>query len=242
MISDPDFGPGDREETVTGLIHSSLDGLYPHWTRPVPPRLPVLEGELKWVNPENIHGLIWDLGLCVDKSAAVRELVQQALKGPLAPGQQERVLLELKSNANLVYDCGLTPRKLPKLVENNPLIAVEVLIILMNSPKISDYLTVLVSMELSLHSMEVVNLLTTEVKLPAEFVHLYITNCISLCENIKEKFMQQRLVRLVCVFLRSLITNNIINDQDLFFEVQTFCIVFAKVPEAAVLFRLLKTL
>ncbi|XP_042437770.1 CCR4-NOT transcription complex subunit 11-like isoform X2 [Zingiber officinale] len=171
----PRIGSDDRGNAILGLMQNLfVEGLGPQWIRLAPPMLPVLDGELIWLNPDSNHELLWDYGMCADTSrgAAVRDLIAKALKGPLAPAQQEQFVLELAKDAKLVYHCGLTPSKLPDLVEHNPLIVVEVLSKLMNSPEISKYFTVLVNMEMSLHSMEVVNRLTTAVNLPTEFVHM----------------------------------------------------------------------
>ncbi|KAN0053350.1 hypothetical protein ACTA71_009800 [Dictyostelium dimigraforme] len=167
----------------------------------------------------------------------VRDLMTKAIKGRLKRNQILQIKNEMDIDPKLALYSGLTPKNLPFLVENNTQVAIDTLLKLINAPDFKDHFQTLISMEMNFRSMEVVNALATSVDLPSHFIPMYITNCIDSCNNIKDKAMQQRSVRLVCVFIQSLIRNNIINIKNLFSEVQSFCLEFSKIREAISLFK-----
>lgn len=204
------------EEIITSPEVATV--VKPEAVRYPPPIFPPSDDEFVWLFDSDLKDmeLLWDtsMGLAsVADGSEGKRLMTKAFKSTLTPQQQADLVKELSQDSKLISQVGLNPARLPALVEKNPTIAIEALIQLMQSSQVSEYLSSLVSMEMSVHSMEVVNHLTTAVELPHEFMQMYIARCIATCEGIKDKYHQNRMVRLVCVFLQSLIRNKLINMQ-----------------------------
>lgn len=232
---------------------------------------------------------------------SLRRAVASALKATLLPRGQALITEQFNKSPHLVFQCGLTAAKVQQLVEHNPAVAIEVLRLLTEeAPRrgarslVDEWLGELVSGDMSLHSMEVVNCLASAGTLPQDMLRRFVSNCISQvrrfsrsplhirvaldgvvpvgsllpntelaadgispsantgalcrrrapvsvsqCERVDER-RQTRLVRLVCVFLRTLIKTRAVDVEGLFVEVQAFCIEFARFRDAASLYRLLK--
>ncbi|CAH8570715.1 unnamed protein product [Heterobilharzia americana] len=191
--------------------------------------------ELIWLNPDVVeHDFHWNNSIeLVNMTVELRQLISTAIASTLTQSQQQTVVQAIKDNPNVIYNVGITSEILPNLVNRNPVIAIEVLQLLITSPKRDEYLNALLKMEVTVQSIEVVNRLSTKILLPTEFIQNYISNCLVFCYSVQDKFYQMRHVRLVCVLLQSLIRNNIldIHNQDILIEVRTFCLEFTKARE-----------
>lgn len=210
----------------------TLEDFAPAFVRLPPPFLLISEEskELRWIDPEPLHEIVWDpdMGIKGERGSELRDIIARALKTPIPESQQARVLSQLEADPKLVHLCGLTPQKLPDLVQNNAELATQLLLKLISSKQMPQYFSALVNMEMNRHSMDVVNRLTSSMHLPSEFVQSYISNCIRSCNNIPDKSGQLRMVRFVCIFIKNLIKSKAVDPQDLSIEVQAFCIEYSR--------------
>ncbi|KAL2915793.1 hypothetical protein HK105_204740 [Polyrhizophydium stewartii] len=169
-----------------------------------------------------------------------RRLVIYAAAAPLTTAQTRTALEWLERSYFGVYQCGVTGDMFSGMIEHNPNIACEVLLAMRYTPDFPMFLDALIGAATSIHAMEIVNKAVTAVDLPQEFLHLFVASSIAACDAIRDRFMQSRQVRLICVFVQSLIHNKVIALQDYVIDLQTFCLEYSRVKEAAALYRMVR--
>ncbi|KAM3580769.1 CCR4-NOT transcription complex subunit 11 [Umbelopsis sp. WA50703] len=167
-------------------------------------------------------------------------LMNAAFTSPLSIAQQETLLHMIESDPENLKN-HLPLDQLPDLIEQNQAIAIEALNVLAETPEFSEYLQTILTIEVTSSTMEVVHRLLIgnhRKHIPDEFMHIYLSNCIRSCEVIDDRSLQSRQVRLVSVFVQSLIRNDIINISDFLLEIQSFCIEFSRHRGATSLFQI----
>ncbi|KAG2382993.1 hypothetical protein C9374_004960 [Naegleria lovaniensis] len=187
----------------------------------------------------------------------LNELFSKAFKQQLQPVQTKNLIQNFDKIT--MFTELLTPNRLTDLVKNNRELASKCLQVLIhtNNKRLNEYMSVLVSIPVSLQLLEVVNTLlnksdavTTnlftqnlEDSKSSSFLHTLLRNCMAHCnQSAQDPPSQTRKVRLVCVFVQRLIREEIltVNPEDfIFLELQSFCIEFVKIKEAAELHSLL---
>ena len=94
-------------------------------------------------------------------------------------------------------------------------------------------------MPITLHSIETINELSSLTPLPGSFLQAFISKCIDTCHSLKDRGAQNRMIRLVSVFLQSLVKKKS-DIKALNATIQNFCVEYCSNKEAAALFKLLK--
>ncbi|KAG2173736.1 hypothetical protein INT43_005156 [Umbelopsis isabellina] len=167
-------------------------------------------------------------------------LMDAAFTSPLSIAQQETLLHMIESDPENLKN-HLPLNHLPDLIEQNQAIAIEALNVLAETPEFSEYLQTILTIEVTSSTMEVVHRLLIgnhRKHIPDEFMHIYLSNCIRSCEVIEDRSLQSRQVRLVSVFVQSLIRNDVIKIADFLLEIQSFCIEFSRHRGATSLFQI----
>lgn len=81
-----------------------------------------------------------------------------------------------------------------------------------------------------------------KIEIPSEAIHFFISNCIQECKNtIEGHYSRKRLVRLLCVFITSIIKNKLATSNELNAEISNFCLEYTDIKEANQLFKLIKS-
>ncbi|CAG9537536.1 unnamed protein product [Cercopithifilaria johnstoni] len=168
------------------------------------------------------------------------ELLKKSLVSIITRTEAQKLAEAIAKDPSLAKYIDIPLSKFDKYIDDNPAIAAAVIVarITQNCSELPQFFQLLAGMKISVQAMEVVNRLCTQVEFPQEYLNSYIATCVRRCEEPDQTpFMQCRQVRVVCVFLSSLIRSRTWDVRPLSVELQAFVLKFNHVREAASLYQ-----
>uniref|UniRef100_A0A915BEZ5 CCR4-NOT transcription complex subunit 11 n=2 Tax=Parascaris univalens TaxID=6257 RepID=A0A915BEZ5_PARUN len=168
------------------------------------------------------------------------ELMKKSLVSVIARTEAQRLSEAIAADASIAEVVDIPISQYPKFIDDNPIVAAAVIVrrVNKNASELEGFFDLLLSMNLSVQGMEVVNKLCTQIAFPQDYLNAYILMCVQRCEDpTQSTFAQCRQVRMVCVFLSSLIRNGNWDVHPLSVELQSFVLKFNHVREAVSLYQ-----
>ena len=125
-------------------------------------------------------------------------------------------------------------------MHTDPHVALDILLKNYDCEVFCQCLEILNEAPLHISTMLVVCELALKTVLPELYIVHYILSCIQTCQPIHAKSEQRRSVRLLCVFIKKLVSLQLVTDWRLFHEICSFCSQFSSIYEAKDLLEYLK--
>ncbi|KHN82118.1 CCR4-NOT transcription complex subunit 11 [Toxocara canis] len=168
------------------------------------------------------------------------ELMKKSLVSVIARTEAQRLSEAIAADDSITDMVDMPISQYPKFIDDNPIVAAAVIVrrVNKNADELREFFDLLLNMNLSVQGMEVVNKLCTQIEFPQDYLNSYISMCVQRCEDPSQSsFAQCRQVRMVCVFLSSLIRNGNWDVHPLSVELQSFVLKFNHVREAVSLYQ-----
>ncbi len=206
---------------AAGTQHIQLGILAPECVRPTPV-FADLWGDAKWLSAAPLSEIVWSEESLDSATTEYKRLYEQAIQAELRTEKVDQLLKALDSDPNLLLQLSIDPEKFPPLVQRNPSIATSILIKSCNNELFEPLTEKLIFMDLSLQQMEVMHTLLINADLPKPILPLFLTNSVSTCKNVKDRTLQARLARLLCVLITTLMKRRLLQAGDIPNDVTDF--------------------
>ena len=146
---------------------------------------------------------------------------------PLNPKEVEHIQKAFKNDQELVLHVGMTPGKLADLIAYNSNVASDLLLCMTHTSYMDQYYEALLDVKTTSNSLEVFAKVSNGVELPHEYITLFVTKKMEECKNHAQRTVQQRMVRIVSLFLHNSIKAKTINfNTNINIEIERFCMEF----------------
>jgi len=161
----------------------------------------------------------------------------------LPPDQQRSLLHVFVQHPNSIFKCGLSPAKIPALVEANKEIGNAVLQRLCTTEYRDEFLAALTKADISEPSCDVVLRLVSSGVMPVSSLLAFISHGVKSLEGraaTDSKSVQHRATRVFAVLCHNLVISKVLKHSDVICELQHFCTANASVAEVAQLYGVIR--